>query len=596
MRSATAQAPPAAKATPARVPARSRVPPAGTLGGTLGPRRLPARRQPRHRHRLPRRLRQPPRQHLRPRRHRAPPPSARPPSSAPARVGAGQPRQVAVDSRGIVYASDSQNGGELDRYDSLNANGGGVGFLASIPSSVNEVQEFSFSTSKRERRHISPHLPQRRADRRHRIRRRHRHRSTTTPSTAACGAANVVVVQGGPPTGTRVVFVGALGARDVPEMTCTVVSAASALASCSVTTLTEGRASTLLPGASTLRQHRLRHHRPRRRPRLRRRRPRRRRPLRPARQRHPQRDPAARPRKRPRPHRRAQRRRRRARQGRGLPQHSRPWLKRRERPALRLDSTCSATFGAPGGGALGGGHRVYVLDDPLPDPTVALDPVTIKDDTTATFSATVDPTGGLLRCEFQYSTDPGFSSFTELSAKGCPSLDPDGGPQPLSQKITGLIPNTHYFVRLRTTRAFDTSAVFTSASIEFDTDSVPPVISDIGAIGVNDTSATLVGTIDPRNSATGSYFFSYGTTPAADEQTTASVDIGGGTRLDHRLSADIGPGQRHRLLLPPHRDQRVRLDPKPRGGLPHPRGPLPAPAGQLPQRRHPRSPGLDLPR
>lgn len=39
-------------------------------------------------------------------------------------------RRVAVDSRGIVYVSDGEQ--QIDRYDSQNANGGGVGFLASI--------------------------------------------------------------------------------------------------------------------------------------------------------------------------------------------------------------------------------------------------------------------------------------------------------------------------------------------------------------------------------------------------------------------------------------------------------------------------------
>jgi len=43
-----------------------------------------------------------------------------------------EPRYVAVDSRGIVYASDHQNEQEIERYDSENANGGGVGFLAPI--------------------------------------------------------------------------------------------------------------------------------------------------------------------------------------------------------------------------------------------------------------------------------------------------------------------------------------------------------------------------------------------------------------------------------------------------------------------------------
>ncbi len=46
--------------------------------------------------------------------------------------GESQPRRLAVDSRGIVYASDSNNGAEIDRYDSEDANGAGVGFLAPI--------------------------------------------------------------------------------------------------------------------------------------------------------------------------------------------------------------------------------------------------------------------------------------------------------------------------------------------------------------------------------------------------------------------------------------------------------------------------------
>ena len=51
-----------------------------------------------------------------------------------ANFGSTQPRKLAVDSRGIVYASDSNNGAEIDRYDSKNANGGGVGFIGSIPA------------------------------------------------------------------------------------------------------------------------------------------------------------------------------------------------------------------------------------------------------------------------------------------------------------------------------------------------------------------------------------------------------------------------------------------------------------------------------
>jgi WD40-like Beta Propeller Repeat len=64
--------------------------------------------------------------------------------------GSTQPRKVAVDSRGIVYASNSNNHGEILRYDTENADGEGVGFLAapiegSIPG-VNEKQSIIFSS------------------------------------------------------------------------------------------------------------------------------------------------------------------------------------------------------------------------------------------------------------------------------------------------------------------------------------------------------------------------------------------------------------------------------------------------------------------
>lgn len=44
------------------------------------------------------------------------------------------PRRIAVDSRGIVYASDSNGANRINRYDSENANGGGTVFLAPIAS------------------------------------------------------------------------------------------------------------------------------------------------------------------------------------------------------------------------------------------------------------------------------------------------------------------------------------------------------------------------------------------------------------------------------------------------------------------------------
>lgn len=64
-----------------------------------------------------------------------------------------EPQQVAVDSRGIVYASNlvivgAQVQSEpIERYDTENANGTGVGFLDPIPGGVNETQEITVAAT-----------------------------------------------------------------------------------------------------------------------------------------------------------------------------------------------------------------------------------------------------------------------------------------------------------------------------------------------------------------------------------------------------------------------------------------------------------------
>ena len=100
--------------------------------------------------------------------------------------GSTQPRKVAVDSRGIVYASNSNNHGEILRYDTENADGEGVGFLAPIEGldpggqrgTENQLQPGRRRHSQRGR-HLHPHLPQRRNDWRNHLRRGHTYRKRT---------------------------------------------------------------------------------------------------------------------------------------------------------------------------------------------------------------------------------------------------------------------------------------------------------------------------------------------------------------------------------------------------------------------------------
>lgn len=169
---------------------------------------------------------------------------------------------------------------------------------------------------------------------------------------------------------------------------------------------------------------------------------------------------------------------------------------------------------------------VIELGEPLPPIAHAIESVTNKTDTTATFPASVDPLGGWVgECRFQYSTDE--FNWTDVPEPDCPALDVDGGSQELAQSVTGLDPNTHYFVRFQASRPLTPGSTVTTSVTAFDTDAPPPVVTDVGAVQVTDTSARLAGTIDPRNSET-DYVFEYGTT-AALGSSTPPLAIGSGT-------------------------------------------------------------------
>jgi len=145
-------------------------------------------------------------------------------------------------------------------------------------------------------------------------------------------------------------------------------------------------------------------------------------------------------------------------------------------------------------------------------------------DTSAQTGATIDDNGALLtNWRLEISVDNGQSWKTVSAGKTA------GGQSNVvvTGTATGLLPNTDYKFRVVTNKGAGAATEVPSFSLPLKTVAPPPVVSDLGAIQVADTSARLLATIDPRNTDTG-YVFEYGTTPALGSS-TAPLDVGSGT-------------------------------------------------------------------
>jgi hypothetical protein len=415
--------------------------------------------------------------------------------SSPASIGSaaqfdsGWPRHVAVDSRGILYAASSFS--TIQRYDTLNANGGGVGFLAPIAPGVDERQRLTVSATAGTFRlsfdpdgagpaptDTTPDLPF--------------NASATAVQDAlralpSIGSTGLSFVSGGPGDATgsnpyTIPFELALGAKDVPQIVASDGSVPlSGGSGASVATTVAGQpglagfarslavdpdsdgpggadADVLYPGRLRVIQ---------------------------------QYGPLNAP-------------------GLTAPptvdddRHGTNGVYGDNAPGLAAEPATGRLYVASSGSA---GRGIYVIDNTGPPPTASLDSCDNVTATSAECHATIDPNGPpATRYHFEYSTDG--SSWLGLPEEFLGvQTDPQAIDRTVSPAPIGLSPNTLYHVRLVAGRKFADPLI--TNELTFTTDPAPPLAETAGAPVRTTTTAQINGRVIPRNSAT-SYRFEYG--------------------------------------------------------------------------------------
>jgi hypothetical protein len=155
--------------------------------------------------------------------------------------------------------------------------------------------------------------------------------------------------------------------------------------------------------------------------------------------------------------------------------------------------------------------------------------VTAVTPTSATFNATVDPSGRPTTWYFEYGTSTSYGTKTPVKSAGSGM-----GATSVAASVTGLKSARTYHMRIVATSDAGTSRGSDQAFVT----SAAPVVTTKAASSVKDTTATLNGSVNPSSQAT-SVYFEYGTSTAYGTKTPA-VSAGAGTAAKSMSAAVSG--------------------------------------------------------
>lgn len=146
-----------------------------------------------------------------------------------------------------------------------------------------------------------------------------------------------------------------------------------------------------------------------------------------------------------------------------------------------------------------------------PVPSAVTGSATDITSTSATLNGTVSPNGSEAAVAyFEYGTTTAYGNVTS-------TVSVDTADTQVTRGITGLAPGTTYHFRIVASNSIGASI---GEDGTFVTPANPATVATLSATGVNSTSATLNGTVDPNGSAT-TVFFQWGTSTAYGNTTPA---------------------------------------------------------------------------
>lgn len=164
-----------------------------------------------------------------------------------------------------------------------------------------------------------------------------------------------------------------------------------------------------------------------------------------------------------------------------------------------------------------GGKQLWVFEPiaSIPAPTASVKPPSTLGQVSASLAAAVDPNGHVLtRCEFEYTNHADFlaNGFTNAKSAACPPLLGGSESTPVTAGVSGLTPATNYDYRIQI-ESYGGAAE--SSPQAFETlPPLPPEAASGSASALTKTTATLVGTVNPKGGTVSNCHFEWVTEAA----------------------------------------------------------------------------------